>query len=108
MDVGILHPAKVGDNVFVDLGFTPREAKRLLVHADAQIDESIRLKQQLMNEIAEWMKGARVTQAAAAKVLHVTRPRVSDVVNQKVDKFTIDALVCMLGRIGKQVHLSVQ
>jgi len=40
----------------MDLGFPPKEAKRLLAHADAQIDESIRLKRQLMNEIAEWMK----------------------------------------------------
>ena len=29
--------------------------------------------------------------------IHVTRPRVSDVVNHKVEKFTIDALVSMLG-----------
>ena len=32
----------------------------------------------------------------------------SDVVNHKVEKFTIDALVGMLGRIGKQVSLAVQ
>jgi predicted XRE-type DNA-binding protein len=54
------------------------------------------------------MKDASVTQAVAAEVLQVTRPRVSDVVNHKVEKFTIDALVSMLGRIGKQVRLAVQ
>jgi predicted XRE-type DNA-binding protein len=53
------------------------------------------------------MSEARVTQAVAAEVLHVTRPRVSDMVNHKVDKFTIDALVGMLARIGKQVRLAV-
>ena len=31
-------------------------------------------------------------EAAAAEALHVTRSRVSDVVNRKVEKFTIDAL----------------
>ncbi len=102
------HRTKANGNVFVYLGFPPKEAKRLLAHADAQIDESIRLKQLLMNEIAEWMKQARVTQAAAAEVLHVTRPRVSDVVNHKVEKFTTDALVSMLARISKHVHLAVQ
>ena len=102
------HRTRVGGNVFLDLGFPPREAKRLLAHADAQVDESIRLKQQLMDEIAEWMKEASVTQAVAAEVLHVTRPRVSDVVNHKVENFTIDALVSMLARIGKQVQLAVQ
>ena len=84
------------------------EAKRLLAQADAQIDESVRLKQQLMDEIAVWMKEASVTQAVAAEVLQVTRPRVSDVVNHKVEKFTIDALVSMLARIGKHVRLAVQ
>src|SRR6266487_5117066 len=102
------HRTSAGGNVFIDLGFAPKEAKRLLAHADAQIDESNRLKQQLMDEITEWMKEANVTQAAAAEVLHVTRPRVSDVVNHKVEKFTIEALVSMLGRIGKQVRLAVQ
>jgi predicted XRE-type DNA-binding protein len=62
----------------------------------------------LADEIAEWMKESSVTQAAVAEVLHVTRPRVSDVVNHKVEKFTIDALVSMLARIGKHVRLAVQ
>lgn len=100
------HRTKVGGNVFLDLGSSPKEAKRLLAKTDAQIDESIRLKQQLMD--AQWMKETSVTQAAAAEVLRVTRPRVSDMVNHKVEKFTIDALVSMLGRIGKQVRLAVQ
>ena len=108
IDTTTRHRTKVGDNVFLDLGFSPREAKRLLAQADTHIDESIRLKEQLMDEIARWIRETSVTQAAAAEVLHVTRPRVSDVVNHKVDKFTIDALVGMLARIGKQVHLAVQ
>jgi predicted XRE-type DNA-binding protein len=33
---------------------------------------------------------------------------VSDLVNRKVEKFTVDALVSMFGRIGKQVRLPVQ
>jgi predicted XRE-type DNA-binding protein len=37
----------------------------------------------------------------------VSRPRVSDVVNQKTSKFTIDTLVEMLSRIGKPVRLAV-
>jgi predicted XRE-type DNA-binding protein len=82
--------------------------KRLLAQADLQIDESILLKQQLMDEIARWIRETSVTQAVAAEVLHVTRPRVSDVVNHKTNKFTLDALVGMLARIGKHVRLAVQ
>ena len=101
------HRTSSGGNVFLDLGFSPKEAKLLLTQADKRIDESIRLKQQLMEEIAVWIRDASITQATAAQVLHVTRPRVSDVVNHKVDKFTIDALVGMLARIGRQVRLVV-
>ena len=107
VDVTTRHVTKAGDNVFRDLGFAPKEAQRLLANADIQIDESIRLKRQLMNEIAEWIKQASVTQAVAAEVLHVTRPRVSDVVNYKIEKFTIDALVDMVSRIGKRVRLAI-
>jgi hypothetical protein len=39
------HRTKAGSNVFLDLGFSPEESKRLLAQADAKIDESIRLKQ---------------------------------------------------------------
>src|SRR5258708_16443101 len=85
IDIKSRHRTKAGGNVFQDLGFSPKQAKRLLAQTDAQIDESIRLKQQLMDEIAGWMKETSVTQAAAAEVLRVTRPRVSDVGNHKVE-----------------------
>ncbi|WP_213537190.1 XRE family transcriptional regulator [Nitrosospira sp. NRS527] len=46
-------------------------------------------------------------QTEAAKILMVSRPRVSDVINRKTAKFTIDTLVEMLSRIGKPVRLAV-
>jgi hypothetical protein len=52
------HITRDGDNVFLDLGFPPKESKFLLRQADRRIDQSIRLKKELMNEIARWMKGA--------------------------------------------------
>jgi predicted XRE-type DNA-binding protein len=39
--------------------------------------------------------------------LMVSRPRVSDVVNMKASKFTIDMLVNLLARAGKSVRLAV-
>jgi fructose-bisphosphate aldolase class 1 len=38
------HRTSVRGIVFLDLGISPREAKRLLVDADAHIAETIRLK----------------------------------------------------------------
>jgi predicted XRE-type DNA-binding protein len=47
-------------------------------------------------------------QAQAAEILGFTRLRVSDVVNQKTPKFTVDSLVDMVLRTDKHVQLSVQ
>lgn len=108
IDVKSRHVTRKGGNVFADIGFQPKEAKLLLARADTRIDESVRLKRQLMDEIAAWMKARNLTQEAAAEALRTSRPRVSDVVNHKVGKFTIDSLVGMLSRIGKQVRLVVR
>jgi hypothetical protein len=72
VDTKSRHRTKAGGNVFVDLGFPPKEAKRLLAHADAQIDESIRLKQQLMDEIAEWMRAASVGRSGRGSSCHAS------------------------------------
>lgn len=53
-------------NVFRDLGFSQDEAKRLLIRAD------------LLIQVQEAMTAQRLPQAATAKLLHVTQPRVSD------------------------------
>jgi predicted XRE-type DNA-binding protein len=65
------------------------------------------LKEQLMTELSTWIEQHHLKQAEAAENLMVSRPRVSDVVNKKTTKFTIDTLVEMLSRIGKPVTLAV-
>lgn len=40
------------------------------------------------------------TQKEAAKRLGVSQPRISDVVNGKIDKFTLDMLFSMLDKLG--------
>ncbi|MEI6270036.1 MAG: XRE family transcriptional regulator [Methylococcaceae bacterium] len=42
-----------------------------------------------------------------AEILMVSRPRVSDLMNKKVSKFTINALLNMLSSVGKPVRLAV-
>lgn len=95
-------------NVFADLGFEPEEAATLQAASKKLIAGKVALKEHLMSEIAEWISENRLKQAEAAQILGVTRPRVSDVVHKKTIKFTIDALVDMLSRAGKQVQISVQ
>ncbi len=102
-----MHKTPIGGNVFADLGFDAKEAALLKAESNRVISEKLAIKESLMSELAVWMNEKHLKQSDAAQILGVTRPRVSDVVNKKTVKFTIDALVDMLARTGKHVHLSV-
>ena len=102
-----MHKTPVGGNVFADLGFDAQEAILLKAESNRVISEKLAIKESLMSELAVWMNEQHLKQSDAAQILGVTRPRVSDVMNKKAVKFTIDALVDMLARTGKRVQLSV-
>jgi predicted XRE-type DNA-binding protein len=102
-----MHKTPVGGNVFADLGFDAQEAILLKAESNRVISEKLAIKESLMCELAVWMNEQHLKQSDAAQILGVTRPRVSDVMNKKTVKFTIDALVDMLARTGKRVQLSV-
>lgn len=107
VDTKIRHVTKGSGNIFSDLGFAPEEASQLLAASREEMVRADELKKQLMVEITDWMKHNGLKQLDAAKILHVSRPRVSDVVNQKTEKFTIDTLVGMATLIGKRVQLII-
>jgi len=107
IDTEIRHVTKAGANLFLELGFPAAEAKRLHAASRKQIDDVRLLKVQLMSELSQWIVDHGLRQADVAQILMVSRPRVSDVVNRKTAKFTIDTLVEMLSRIGKPVRVEV-
>ena len=107
IDTEIRHVTKAGANLFLELGFPAAEARKLHAASRKQINDTRALKQQLMTELANWIAEHQLKQADAAQILMVSRPRVSDVVNLKTAKFTIDTLVEMLSRAGKPVRLAV-
>ncbi len=95
IDTSITHITSESGNVFKDLGFNSQEATKL------------KIKAQLMCQISEWIKEKQLKQEDASRLLHVTRPRVSDIMRGKSGKFTIDALIDMLERAGKHVTIHV-
>ncbi len=78
-------------NVFADLGFPPEEAEHLRVRAD------------LMVQLTKLLHRRGLTQSQSAHMLGVSQPRVSDLTRGKIDRFSIDTLVEMLGRAGIRV-----
>ena len=60
-----------------------------------------------MEELSSWISEHDLKQSEAAEILMVSLPRVSDVVNKKTAKFTIDTLVEVRSRVGKPVKLAI-
>ena len=61
-----------------------------------------------MIALREHVRRRSMTQAEAARLLRITQPRVSDLMRGKIELFSIDKLVDLLGRAGASVKLSVQ
>ena len=82
-------------NVFRDLGFSEDEAENLKIRAD------------LMIELTKLIEVQELTQSAAAKLLGVPQPRVGDLMRGKIDRFSVDSLIEMLGHAGSCVSVLV-
>ena len=83
-------------NVFRDLGFSARQADHLLIRAD------------LLIEIQKLVAARHLTQTQLAKLLHVSQPRVSDLLRGQLHLFSIETLIDFLGRLGVQVRFVVK
>ena len=83
-------------NVFRDLGFPAQEAHNLLLRSD------------LMTRIERYVASSGLNQKDAASRLGVTQPRLNDLLKGKIEKFSLDALVNMLGHAGMRVEFSVK
>jgi len=83
-------------NVFRDLGFGKAEA------------ENLKLRSELMMRIDGYYRQSGLTQAAAAKVLGLTQPRLNALLQGKINQFSLDALVNIAGRAGLNVRLVVK
>lgn len=80
-------------NVFRDLGFSAEEATHLKIRSD------------LMIRLSKLIETRGLTQAQAAELFDVTQPRISDLVRGKIDRFSIDTLIAMLGHAGVRVQI---
>lgn len=83
-------------NVFEDVGFPGEEA------------ENLKVRSVLMGKLRSIIEEEDLTQARAAEIFGVTQPRVSDLVRGKIELFSIDALVNMLGSAGRTVDVTVR
>ena len=107
VDTKIRHVTAAETNIFAELGFEEKEAKQLQENAEKEVEQLLAIKRQLMQEISTWITENKLRQVDVAARLNVSRPRVSDVVNLKTNKFTLDTLVMMVCKLGKPVSVTV-
>jgi len=79
---------------------------------DALEDDPIRarnlkLRSELMILISQELSSRQLTQTAAAELLHITQPRVSALLQGKIESFRLDSLVDMAHRLGLEVSIGV-
>ncbi len=83
-------------NIFIDLGFDKLEA------------ENLRLRSELMFRIEQFYRKSGMTQAAAAKLLGLTQPRLNSLLKGRLSLFSLDALVNVAKRAGLSVRLVIK
>ena len=85
--------AEGSGNVFLDLGFAPHEAAVMLLRCE------------LAEALRRWIDREGHTQAEAAKRLAVSQPRISEIVRNKVEKFSLDYLVGLCAKAGVSIKV---
>lgn len=81
------------NTIWEALAQTPEEAKIL------------RMRSELMSDIAAFIKAKAFTQAQASDFLGITQPRVSDLLRGKLSKFNLETLIGLSERCGQQISL---
>lgn len=77
------------------------------IEADPGQAENMKLRSRLMMALRDYIAQEKLSQAAAAELLGVTQPRISDLVRGKIDLFSLDTLVNMLAAAGLHIELQV-
>ena len=84
------------DSVWDAVADTPEEAANL------------RMRAELMTQIAEIINANGWKQAEAATHCGVTQPRINDLLRGRVSRFSLDALVNIATALGRRVHVALE
>ncbi|MGL5939242.1 MAG: helix-turn-helix domain-containing protein [Waterburya sp.] len=82
-------------NIFEDLGFEPEIAANLKIRTDLILD------------LQKYIQEQGWTQNQAAKFFNETQPRISNLMNGDIERFSIDKLIIMIVQAGMQVKVEV-
>jgi predicted XRE-type DNA-binding protein len=69
---------------------------------------NMKARAEIMVALSETIEGWSTSQAAAAKRLGVTQPRLNDLLRGRITKFSLDALMKLATRAGLAVRVEIR
>ena len=66
---------------------------------------SMKARSEFMITLCDAIEKMDTTQAAAAKKLGITQPRLNDLLRGRINRFSLDALVDLTARVGLEVRI---
>lgn len=79
------------------------DSKRSERHLTKDIQERVTL----LTALQEYLESLPGTQVEKAKALGITQPRLNDLLKERIDKFSLDALVSLASQAGLRVNLNI-
>lgn len=70
--------------------------------------ENMKLRSEMMIAITHFIQQQGWSQKEAAEYLHVTQPRISDLMRGKINLFALDVLVNMLSAVGMHIEMKIR
>jgi predicted XRE-type DNA-binding protein len=68
---------------------------------------NMKARSDVLTAIREIINGWQITQAAAARRLGISQPRLNDLLRGRIDKFSLDALMNLAARAGLSVRVKI-
>jgi predicted XRE-type DNA-binding protein len=69
--------------------------------------ENLKLRSVLLMEIEQKIRSMKLTQAKAGELLRINQPRVSALLQGRIEQFRLDSLVDMAHRLGLNVSILI-
>lgn len=70
--------------------------------------EHMKVRSALMTQIVDRIKRRNLSQVDAAKLCQVTQPCMSDLIQGRISKFSLDALINIAASAGLHIRIEVQ
>lgn len=104
---GVMHVTPIGGNVFEDLGFSKEVATGMQQQVVHEIEQRYKIKRVMVDGLKREIARRGLSAVEAAKLLDISRPRLSDITHFKVEKFSIDCMSDLMARMGQTVQVVI-